>query len=243
MNTPIQPPPPEARQGLGCFGKGCLILCLLVLFLLIAGAIGMYVGMKRYPGLVKSAVFVSQARVLAAEASPIPEFQTTEGDITAAKQKWKAFEKAPSSAGKTTTTRSSSSSSSTTETTTTDEAPTQIELTAADLNNLIAGNKNARGKAFVSIAGNTLTVQASVPLGEYVGRDGYFLNGNVSVETNGPQSPDNPDLSALKINGRPVPAGAMDWNFKGRSVRDYSGRYAGGYKTIEIRDGRLILTK
>ena len=49
------------------------------------------------------------------------------------------------------------------------DQPAHIELTADDLNNLIAENRHARGKAFVAIEGNRLRIQTSVPLNEFVG--------------------------------------------------------------------------
>src|SRR5207245_10565157 len=39
------------------------------------------------------------------------------------------------------------------------DQPAHIELTADDLNNLIAENRRARGKAFVAIEGNRLHIQ------------------------------------------------------------------------------------
>jgi len=40
MNTWIEGPPPREKRGMGCVGKGCLILACFIVFLIIAGAIG-----------------------------------------------------------------------------------------------------------------------------------------------------------------------------------------------------------
>ena len=39
MNTPIEPPP---KRGMGCFGKGCLILIVLAILLVVVGVGGTY---------------------------------------------------------------------------------------------------------------------------------------------------------------------------------------------------------
>ena len=142
MSTWLEPPPPPYRRGMGCFGKGCLILCCFIFFLLLAGAVGVYVGMKHYSALGHSFLWARKTHVLAEEPSPVPQFDTTDENISAAKQKWEDFEN-------------------------TRDQPAHIELTADDLNNLIAKNRHARGKAFVAIEGNRLRIQTSVPLGEF----------------------------------------------------------------------------
>ena len=66
--------------------------------------------------------------------------------------------------------------------------PVEIELTADDINALIAANRNAWGKVFVSIEGNQLRIQASTPLGEILNRPGYYFNGDITVEFKGAES-------------------------------------------------------
>src|SRR5205814_4998052 len=101
----------------------------------------------------------------------------------------------------------------------------------------------ARGKAFVAIAGNRLHIQTSVPLGEYVGRGHYYLNGDIVVESNGPQSLEHPRLSGIMINNEPLPGDVLDWKYRARPLRDYLGEYGATYGdgTIEIRDSKVII--
>jgi len=52
MNTWIEGPPPREKRGMGCVGKGCLILACFIVFLIIAGAIGVYFGTRTYSALL-----------------------------------------------------------------------------------------------------------------------------------------------------------------------------------------------
>jgi len=232
----IEPPPPQ-RRGTGCVGKGCLILCCLLLFLMIAGAVGIYLGMKKHSAVVHAAVWARKTHLLADEPAPVPQFETTQENIAVTKQKWSNF-------------RSATPNDVTAENRATPDVPRdtragQVELTADDLNNLIAANRHIRGKAFVSIEGNRLHVQTSVPVGEYVGGAGYYLNGNIVVESNGARSLDSSPLGGITINGQSVPSDALDWKYGGRSLRDYLSAYTSknDLGPIEIRDGKVIINR
>lgn len=215
----IEPPPPQAR-GVGCFGKGCLILALLILFLAIAGAIGIYFGLTRYSALAHGIYWAQQAGLLAPEALAVPQFETTPENMEAAFRKWRDFERAAK-----------------------ESQPAHIELAADDLNNLIARDRHWRGKAFVSIENNHLRVQTSVPLGEYIGRGGYYLNGDVVLQSEGPRSLSPVPLNSITINGHPLPSGLPGWKYRARSLGEYVAQYQTSADTFEIRDGRLILDK
>jgi hypothetical protein len=224
MNTWIEPPPPREKTGMGCLGKGCLILTCFIIFLMIAGAIGLYFGFKTHSAVVRSVYWARKAHVLAQEPSPVPQFETTDENVRTVKQKWENFESARDQpAG---------------------DQPARIELTADDLNNLIANNRHARGKAFVEIEDNVLRVKTSVPAGDY-GRGGrYYLNGDIVVRSNGPQPLENL-LSGIAINNEPIPSDVLDWTYRARPLRDYLEEYKTNYRsgTIEIRDGKVIIER
>ena len=118
---------------MGCVGKGCLILACFIVFLIIAGAIGLYFGTQTYSALLHGLSWANKTHVLAQEPSPVPQFETTDENVAAAERKWKDFRNAR-------------------------DQPAHIELTADDLNNLIAENRRARGKAFATIEGNRLRI-------------------------------------------------------------------------------------
>ncbi|PZR72932.1 MAG: hypothetical protein DLM52_11965 [Chthoniobacterales bacterium] len=222
MTGYIEPPPPPQPRGMGCFGKGCLILSLLILFLLIMGAVGIYSAFRTHSAVVHGVVWAQQNHLLATEPSPVPQFETTPEHIKVSERKWHDFESASRN----------------------DESA-HVELTADDLNNLIAQNRHIRGKVFTSIESNRLHVQTSVPIGELIGRNGYYLNGDIVVQTDGPRSLDNAPLNSVTINGQPLPRDLPGWKFKSRPVSDYFAEFRGDVdaNTFEIRDGKIILDK
>jgi len=188
---------------MGCVGKGCLILSCFIVFLIIAGAIGLYFGTQTYSALLHGLSWANKTHVLAQVPSPVPQFETTEENVAAAERKWKDFRNVR-------------------------DQPAQ-----------------ARGKAFAAIEGNRLRIQASVPLGEFVGRGRYYLNGDIVVETNGPESLENPRLSSITINNEPMPPDVLDWKYHARPLRDYLREYRTTYGSgsFEIRDGKLIIDR
>jgi hypothetical protein len=220
MNTWLEGPSPRERTEMGCFGKGCSILAGFIIFLIIAGAIGLYFGFKTHSAVLRSVFWAKKTHVLSQEPSPLPQFETTEENVSTAKQKWESFEN-------------------------TRDQPSHIELTADDLNNLIANNRHARGKVFVEIEGNRLRIQTSVPLGEYVHGGRYYLNGDIVIQSDGPQSLESPRLSNNTINNEPIPTDVLDWKYRSRPLREYLGEYRTTYGdgTMEIRDGKVIIDK
>jgi len=121
--------------------------------------------------------------------------------------------------------------------------PAEIELSADDINSMIAASREARGKIFVSIDGNQLRLQASVPLGEFLGRPGYYFNGDITVEFKGAESLENPQLNRIVVNGKQVPSDLLNWKYRSRRLHEYLADYRNSYDigTIEVRDGKLIL--
>ena len=219
MNTWIEGPSAQEKRGLGCVGKGFLILACFIVFLMIAGTIDLYFGMHTHSAVVNSVVWAKKSHVLSQEPSPVPQFETTEQNINATRQKWKDFEK------------------------NTRNQPAFIELTADDLNNLIARIRHLRDKAFVTIEDNRLRIRMSVPVGEYVREGNYYLNADIVITSEGRQSLDNPRVSGIIINNQSLPSDVLDWKYDGRPLRDYLGQHGAALRddTIEIRDGKVII--
>ncbi len=238
MNTWIEGPPAQEKRGLGFVGKACLILACFIVFLMIAGTIDLYFGMRTHSAVVNSVVWAKKSHVLSQEPSPVPQFETTEQNINATRQKWKDFEKntrnqpahiEPSiEPGADDLTRNQ---------------PAHIELTADDLNNLIARVRHLRDKAFVTIEDNRLRIRMSVPVGEYVREGNYYLNADIVITSEGRQSLDNPRVSGIIINNQSLPSDVLDWKYDGRPLRDYLGQHGAALRddTIEIRDGKVII--
>src|SRR6201989_3015000 len=60
MNTWLEGPSPHERTDMGCLGKGCLILCCFIIFLIIAGAIGLYFGYKTHSAVLRSVLWAKK---------------------------------------------------------------------------------------------------------------------------------------------------------------------------------------
>ena len=218
MNTWVEAPP--RQKGLGCFGRGCLILLVFAIVLAIACFAGMYWGLHRHSALFYGSYWLAKTRSLAQEPTPVPEFSASDQQIQSVQERWQDFEQ-KARAGQ----------------------PAEIELTGDDINSFIATNRDTRGKVFLSIEGNQLRFQASVPLGEVFGRPGYYFNGDIIVEFKGAESLDNLQLNRIVVNGEQAPSDFLNWKYRSRRLHEYLGDYRNEYNigTIEVRDGKLVL--
>jgi hypothetical protein len=180
----------------------------------------LYWGLHRNSALFYGSYWLAKTRSLAEAHSPVPEFNASEQQIQLVQQRWADFEQK---------TRAGQAA--------------EIELSADDINALIAASDYARGKVFVSIDGNHLRLQASVPIGGFLGRPGYYFNGDVIMELEGVQPLDNPRFSRITINGEQVPTDFLSWKYRYRQLREYLADQGNAYDigTIEIRDGKAIL--
>ena len=218
MNTWVEAPP--RRKGLGCFARGCLTLLIFAIVLAIAGFAGMYWGLHRHSALFYGSYWLAKTRSIAEAPTPVPEFSASDQQLQLVRERWQDFEQ-KTRAGQ----------------------PAAIELSADDINALIATTDNVRGKVFASIDGDQLRLQASVPIGEILGRPGYYFNGDVIMELKGAQELDNPRFSRLTINGEQVPTDFLDWKYRSRQLREYLTEQRNTYDiyTLEVRDGKVIL--
>jgi hypothetical protein len=218
MNGWVEAPPP--RRGLGCFARGCLILVVFGIVLAFACLGGLYLGLQRHSAIVHGIFWLAKTHSISEAPAPVPGFAASDEQIQATQGRWRDF-KQKARAGQS----------------------AEIELTADDINTLIAANRDARWKAFVSIAGNRLRIQASVPLGEFWGRSGYYFNGDTVIQSNGAESLEHPQLNRIVVNNEPVPKDFLSWKYHSRRLQDYLADYRDIYDvgTIEIRDGKLIL--
>jgi hypothetical protein len=217
MNGWVEAPPP--RKGLGCFARGCLILVVFGIVLAIACVAGLYWGFQRHSAIVHAIYWLAKTHSIAKAPAAVPEFAASEEQIQRGQERWRDFEQ-KIRAGQ----------------------QAEIELTADDLNSLIAANRDRRWKAFVSMEDTRLRLQTSVPLGEFLGRSGYF-NGDIMIQLNGAQSLENPQLNRVVVNSEPVPRDLLNWKYRSRRLRDYIAEYQNTYDigAIEIRNGKLIL--
>ena len=218
MNTWVEAPP--QRKGLGCFARGCLILLVFAIVLMIACIGGVYWGFQRHSAIMHGIYWLAKTHSIAEAPVSIPEFSASDNQAQAVQEKWQDFEQ-KKRAGQ----------------------PAEIELTADDINSLIAANRRARGKVFVSIEGNKLHVQTSAPVGEFVGRPGYYFNGEIVAESGGPESLESLQLDRITVNGEHVPGGVLNWTYRSRRLRDYVADYLSSQNigTAEVRDSKVVL--
>jgi hypothetical protein len=218
MNGWVDAPPP--RKGLGCFGRGCLILVVFAIVLAIACLAGMYWGFQRNSAILRGIYWLAKAQAIAQTSVPIPQFTASDAQIQSVHERCEDFEQ-KARAGQS----------------------AELELTADDINTLIATNQDARGKVFVSIDGDRLRCQTSFPLGELIGRSSYYFNGDIAAQLRGAESLENPQLSGITVNGKSVPRDLLNWKYRSKRLRDYLADYrnTSDVGAIEIRDGKLIL--
>ena len=218
MNTWVDAPP--RRKGLGCFARGCLVLLVFAIVLAIACFAGMYWGLHRHSALFYGSYWLAKTHSIADTPMTVPEFNASDQQIQSVRERWQDFEQ-KARAGQ----------------------AVQIELSADDINCLIAKSDDLRGKVFASVEGKQLRLQTSLPIGGFLGRPGYYFNGDVVFELNGAQSLDNPQFSHVTVNGEQVPNDFLKWKYRSRRLHEYLADERNAYDigTIEIRDGKLIL--
>src|SRR6476620_6026949 len=218
MDTWVEAPP--RRKSLGCFARGCLTLSIFAIVLAIAGFAGLYWGLHRNSALFYGSYWLAKTRSLAQAPTSVPEFNASEQQIQLVQERWQDFEQK---------TRAGQAA--------------EIELSADDINALIATSEGLRGKVFVSVDGNQIRLQASVPIGGFFGRPGYYFNGDVVIELEGMQLPDGPRFTRIKSNGEQAPTDFLGWKYRHRQLREYLADQGNAYEigTIEIGDGKVIL--
>jgi hypothetical protein len=231
MNTRVEP---QQKRGMGCFAKGCLILIVLAVLLVVIGVGGSYWSVRH--------VYLSD------KPAPIPEASTPSETTSAA---------TPGVTSMATPPPSERSAAVRERLDTMKQAarahePNEVILTAADINSLIAANRKSSGMASVGINGNVAQVLISiplerlnVPLRDTFGLSDRYLNATVTIVAPPGTNASNVQLSEVKINGHSVPANLLDGGFLGvgPSLRSYVIKYANQYGVTdgEIRDGKVIL--
>jgi hypothetical protein len=211
MTSWIEPPPKQ--KGMGCLGKGCLMFFVFVILLAAAFFIGGYAGVRYV--------------VTSTEPREIPPIESSEAEQRAVRERWEEFK---------------SSRNMTTATVTQDApvegaAPTpssanRIELTASDINSMIAGSRKLRGKAYVSIENNVARIQVSVPL-EKVGFRGRFLNGEFQARAAADGNPRNLEVTEVSLGG--VSEKVLNALLGFRSLRSYVDQYASEYAITSLK--------
>jgi len=206
MNSSWIEPPPQ--QGMGCFGKGCIILIAFFLFLCVAFAGGTYLAVR----YLRTSYFAStQAHV--------PAIVATDEEQRLAKMKWEDFEHSARA-----------------------HEARRIEMTAAELNALIASEPDLRGKAYVTIDHDTARLTISVPLDHVKMLRGRYMNAECAVQSSPDRDPSQARFTEILMNGKPLGEDILNWRgpwgFR-RFIEEWTDRAR--IKSFEIKDGKVIL--
>jgi hypothetical protein len=215
---------------MGCFGKGCLILIVLAILLVVVGIGGTYWSLRHY--LSDKPAPIAETTALTATSAATPgetSVAAPSGKSAEVRERLDTMKKAARA-----------------------HERTGVELTAADINSLIAANRKSRGTASVGIDGNTLQAQFSIPLERLdvpfrnaLGLGDRYLNATVAIAAPSGTNASNVQMSNVTLNGHTISAGLLDLGIPvvGRSLRSYVIKYANKYGVTdgEIRDGKVIL--
>lgn len=201
----IEPPPPQ--RGMGCFGRGCLILTVFILVLAAAFAAGTFFAVR----YLRTSYFVTTP-------AELPVSTSTDQERETARVKWYDFERAARA-----------------------HTAARVELTADELNALISSERDLRGKAFVSIEGNTARLQVSIPLAFSRLLQGHYMNAECTVQSDPDGDPAHAHITSVIVNGKPVPEDVLDYRGP-YGFRHYLGQWTdqAALKTFEIKDGKVI---
>ena len=228
MNVRSEPPP---KRGMGCLAKGCLTLIVLAILLVVVGIGGTFWSVRH--------VYLSD------KPAPIP--QTSAPSETGAVTPGETSVPAPSERSAEVRERLDTMKKAARA-----HEQTEVELTAADINALIAANRKSRGTASVGIDGDVLQAQFSIPLERFdipfrnaFGLGDRYLNATVTIIAPPGTNASTVQPSQVTLNGHGISAGLLDWQLPGagKSLRSYVIKYANQYGVTggEIRDGKVIL--
>jgi hypothetical protein len=228
MNTRAEPPQP---RGIGCFGKSCLLLIVLAILCVVVGVGGTYWGVRHVYLSDKPAPIAQTTAATGANTATSAETSVTTASEKSAevRHEFDAMKKAARA-----------------------HQASDVELSAADINALIAANRKSSGTASVGINNTVLQAQFSIPLERLdlpfrnaFGLNDRYLNATATIAAPPGTNANTVQVSEVTLNGHAIPAGLLDWGLPGvgKSLRSYVVKYANKYGVTggEIRDGKVIL--
>lgn len=214
MADAIQPPP-QPREGLGCcLGKGCLILAIFLTFLATVFVVGGFLGLRTFTST---------------DARQLPPVETSEEKQQAVLQRWDNFDNAVHERR---AAPESSEANPQTQTTRPNEPASNptIEMTADDINQLIASNRHSRGRAFVSIENGVGHVAISIPISRKAGFSGRYINADVEVRAAANGDISGIEISAKSPRGVQVPSRLLGMVLGTRSLHTWANTYINQYR-------------
>ncbi|HJT44735.1 MAG TPA: hypothetical protein VJ721_00555 [Chthoniobacterales bacterium] len=195
-------------------GLGCLAKGCLILFVF-----GILLCLAFVAGTYYAAKFV-RTEYFSSEHTLLPISHASVEEENAIRARWNSFDKAARA-----------------------HEPARIELSADDINALIATDPKVRGDAYVSIEDNTARLQVSIPIGRNWWMPGRYLNAQCSVQSAPSGKPEDARITSIIVNGRPVGEEFLRWQYGAWSFKRYVDAWTGetNLKTFEISGGKVIL--
>jgi hypothetical protein len=215
-NPPLPSAEPRRR---GCFAKGCLTVVALFVLLVVAFVGGGFWAFRHLQNTYSTTEPLTFANVtgdngvtIAPSAenddvssdAPVsttsrPEPMQAPQSVESIRARWRAFEKAAKR-----------------------NEPARIDLTADDINTLIAANRKLHGKAYVTVANNSGRLKVSVPLDKVYMMQGRYFNGEATVEPAADGDPRHARISDVVLANQSVPESMLDTRLFGwSSIRSY----------------------
>jgi hypothetical protein len=209
--------PPQPKPGLGCcLGKGCLILVVFFFFLIVVFCVGGYLGLRTFTS---------------SEPRELPQVETSEEQQQEVLQRWNNFENAATENKAESGIPDVNTQPATTTVPNQPAAKPQIELTAGDINQLIAANRHSRGKAFVSIEDGVGHVAVSIPISKKTGFSDRYLNADFEVRSASTGDLNGIQISARSPRGVQVPGRLLNILLGTRSLRSWVDPYISQYRS------------
>jgi len=195
-------------------GLGCFAKgCLILLIFFILLALAFVAGTYYAAKYLRTEYFSSSHERL-------PISRATVEDEEAVRARWDAFEKA-AHAGE----------------------AARIELSADDLNALIAAEPKLHGDAYVTIEDNNAHVQVSMLIGKARWLTGRYINAQCSVQAAPSGQPEAARITSIIVNGKSVGEEFLSWQYGAWSFKRYLSDWITqtNLKRFEISDGKVIL--
>jgi hypothetical protein len=220
-------PPPPPPKKHGCFFYGCIISLVIFLIVALGGFLTVRYIANRLHEMVAQYTDTAPAN-LPAEQMPAQELKELHDRLAAFDSAMKAHSNAP-----------------------------PLVLTSQDINALIAENPQLKGKCYVTLDGDKIKGQISLPLNTLKGMPGYdtlhldgrYLNGGGTFRA----SINDGDLSvfveSLEANGKPLPENFMTafraqnlaQGFNQSQKQNQGPKPFENYESLEVKDSTIIV--
>jgi len=232
-NAAPQPAPsPAPPKRSGC-ARGCLYGCLTFVILLIAGSVGLYFAVP-YLGRKLVAAYTDT------KPADIPKIEANEKEVAKINQRVERFQQALDAA----------------------KAPDTLTLSADDINRLIAsdpGWRKSGGNFYVTIDGDRIAAQFSIPFDELAKSDGdrrhlerfglkgRYLNARGAIKVALRDGALVVNLDSAEVKGKAIPELVMRELRQKNLAEDLPRKnpelaeQIRKLDTIEVKDGQLIL--